>query len=67
MEGVQLKKHRSAGFRIPHAGFVVKNKFLLDFVLFSFNIKVSVAHSARVCKGAGRRAGAQGAGESSLL
>lgn len=31
VEGVQLKKHGSAGFGNLHAGFVVKSKFLLFF------------------------------------
>lgn len=66
VEGVQLKKHSSAGFRIPHTGFVVKSKFPLYFLLFFFNIKMSLAHSAHLCGGAGRSTWAQGAGESSL-
>lgn len=63
-EGVQLKKHRSAGFRIPHAGFVVKNKFPLDFFFFLYKGVFSLQCSS--LQGAGRRARAQGAGESSL-
>lgn len=38
MESVQLKKRRSAGFRIPHAGVVVKRKFPPDFLFFIITI-----------------------------
>lgn len=53
----------SAGFRIPHTGFVVKNKFPLAFFLYFKSKSVFSSQCSNQQGGGKERAQAQGAGE----